>query len=415
MAKKKKKQVNFKQQQAEHRKAYLRKTNALAAQLGVENFIAALSAEQVRQLYDLRIRGITVHSESPAISPKVMTEIKRYQAQRFREYEVQLTEDGPTVPMHEMLTGVITLYYFLGMEGGLKEDEALRNQFADFADWVGEQQEPFHRLDDLLWFVTTDWCELTHRLYWLSHKFEINGQHVANDLRLDTVQAEQRRVRLDERTRTVYRVGWALPSYGPHWISVKADLFDDPAAQGLDELPVFVQSHALHRLEERLDCTDRSWQQYNLYLSLDEPEVVRGPTGKWLIKYQLKDFHLGYLVVDIVDGMLVVRTFLFVTMDSTPEGHALQKALGLAAVDKKYLIVDRLSTFLISDIADHPDIKEHFVRAGCSDLFGFDTTSLIPEHRLQLGDRIRDYLDTGGERPLLPAEVPTDESQEVVA
>lgn len=415
MAKNKKKKINPKQQQAEHRKAYLRKMNELAARLGVDNFIAALSTEQVKQLYDLRIRGITVHSESPAISPKAMSEIKRYQAQLFREHNVTLTEGGPTVPMHEMFTYVITLYYFLGMEGGLKGNEALLNQFADFAHWVGEQLEPFHRLDDLLWYATTDWCELTNRLHWLSHKFQINGHHMTNELRLDTVQPEQRRVRLDERARTVYRVGWALPSYGPHWISVKANLFDDPAAQGLEELPVYVQSHALHRLEERLDCTDRSSQQYNMYLSLDEPEVVRGPTGKWLIKYQLKGFHLGYLMVDIVDGILIVRTFLFVTMDSTPEGYALQKALGLAAVDKKYLIVDRLSTFLISDIADHPDIKEHFVRAGCSDLFGFDTSSLIPEHRLQLGDRIRDYLDTGAERQLLPTEVPTDESHEVVA
>lgn len=55
MAKKKKKKVNPKQQQAEHRKAYLRKTNELATRLGVDDFIASLSPAQVRQLYELRV------------------------------------------------------------------------------------------------------------------------------------------------------------------------------------------------------------------------------------------------------------------------------------------------------------------------------------------------------------------------
>ncbi len=414
MAKKKKKKVNPKQQQAEHRKAYLRKTNELATRLGVDDFIASLSPAQVRQLYELRVRGITVHSESPAISPTVMTEIKKYQTQLFREHTVKITEEGPLVPFHEMVTGVISLYYFLDSEGGIKDNEALRSQFADFAHWVGELQEPFYRLDDLLWFITTNWCELTHRLYWLTHKFEISNHHVTNELRLDTVQPEQRRVRLNDHTRTVYRVGWGLPGYGPHWVSMPATLFDDPATQGVEELPVFVQSHALHRLEERLDCTERNSQQYHMYLSLEEPEVVKGPTGKWLIKYRLKDFHLGYLVVDVVDGILVVRTFLFITMDSTPEGQELQERLGLAAVDKKYLIIDRLSTFLISDIIEHPDIKAHFLAAGCNDLFGFDVTSLLPEHRLQLGDRIRDYLDTGAAQQVVLPEVANEEPQEAV-
>jgi hypothetical protein len=400
MAKKKKKKVNPKQQQAEHRKAYLRKTNELAAQLGVDNFIASLSSDQLYHLYELRIRGINMRSESPAITPKVMSEIKRLQAEAFREYQVTLTKDGPRVLTYEFLTSVITLYYFLDMEGGLKNDDELRGQFAAFAEWVASEDGPFQQLNDLLWFITLDWCELTHRLYWISHNFEMSGYHVSNNLQLNTVQPEQRHVRLDGRTRTVYRVGWAVPSAGPQWVRVSASLFDDPAARGRDQLPVFVQSHALHRLEERLDCTPRNQQQLHLYVSLQEPKVVKGPTGKWLIRFYFSNFHLGYLVTDIVDGILLIRTFLFITMDSTPEGYALQQALGLAAVDKKYLSIDRLSTFFISDIREHPDLKEHFVQAGCNDLFRFNTEQVLPEHRIQLGDRLRSYLDTGGQREL---------------
>ena len=415
MAKKKKKKANPRQQQAEHRKAYLRKTNELAARLGVDNFIASLSSDQLYHLYELRIRGITLRSESPAITPKVMSEIKRLQAEMFREYHVTLTEDGPKVLTYEFLTSVITLYYFLDMEGGLKTDEALRSQFAAFADWVANEDGPFQRLHDLLWYLTLDWCELTHRLYWLSHNFEMSGCHVSNNLRLDTVQPEQRRVRLDGRTRTVYRVGWALPSAGPQWVSVSASLFDDPAAQGLDELPVFVQSHALHRLEERLDCTPRNQQQLHLYVSLQEPEVVKGPTGKWLIRFYFNSFHLGYFLADIVDGILLLRTFLFITMDSTPEGYALQQVLGLAAVDKKYLSIDRLSTFFISDIREHPDLKEHFVQAGCNDLFRFNIEQVLPEHRIELGDRLRNYLDTGVSRELPSLTLRDEVPQEAVA
>ena len=412
MAKKKKKKVNPKQQQAEHRKAYLRKINGLAAQLGVDNFTASLTTTQLYNLFELRVRGITLLSESPDISPTVMREIRQFQGKMFRELKIELSKDGLALPVHEMLTCVMSLYYYLQLEEDTDHGTALQKQFVDLLHWIDEEQEMFHRLDDVLWFTTTQWCELTNRLYWLSHKFSVDGYHVSNELRLDAVRPEQRRVRLHGHTRTVYRVGWGIPSYGPDWISVKAALFDDPAAQGRDELPVYVQSHTLHRLEERLDCTARNQQQYHLYCSLSEPTVVKGPTGKWLIKYVLKELHLGYLVADIVDGILVVRTFLFITMDSTPEGHALQEGLGLAAVDKKYLIIDRLSTFMISDIGEHPDIKEHFLRAGCDDLFVFDPKTIVADRLLEVGDRIRDYLNTGVERQLPTVAVRNEVPQE---
>ena len=414
MAKKKKKKICPKQQEAEHRKAFLRKINDLALRLGVEDFTAGMSPALQRNMFDLRMRGVTVVSESPAITPTVMKEIKEYQGQLFRRLEVELTEGGTSVTILEMLTIAQSLYYFLKTEDEVKDNAELQTVFADFLHWLGTEKEPYGRLDDVLWFATTNWCELTHRLYWLTHSFRVEDYRIYNEFKLDTVQAEQRRLRLEGHTRAVYRVGWALPDYGPHWASVKASLFGNSSTAGEEELPVFVQSHALRRLEERLDCTERHSQQYHLYLSLQEPHVVKGPNGKWLIRYRFKELHLGYLVADVVDGILVLRTFLFITMDSTPEGRALQEALGLAAVDKKYLAIDRLSTFLISDIAEHPDLKEHFLKAGCDDLFVFDTTAVLPEHRLELGDRIRNYLDTGLEQQMLASEVPSEEPQEAM-
>ena len=52
--------------------------------------------------------------------------------------------------------------------------------------------------------------------------------------------------------------------------------------------------------------------------------------------------------MDIIEGKIVIRTFLFVTNNGTPEGKKLAQITGLQKLDKKYLALDKLSTFMTS-------------------------------------------------------------------
>ena len=118
-------------------------------------------------------------------------------------------------------------------------------------------------------------------------------------------------------------------------------------------LPVFVQGHTLDRLyrhptEARLKfIRDSDWMVHDyLWQSLREPkitQIARQP-GKYLVEYRLNMHKLGYLVTRQVGDVALVETFLFLTMDNTPEGDLLWRKLRLARKGKMELELDNIRT-----------------------------------------------------------------------
>jgi hypothetical protein len=257
------------------------------------------------------------------------------------------------------------------------------------------------KIGEYQWLAALDESTLDGRMYWVNHEYTIRDARLLNRFELYSIRLEQKKIKIKGIVRNVIRVGLAKPNGGPEWMSMDSHFFDDQQTPGQNMLPVYIQSHALHRMRERLDCFKSSIQHFYLCVSLTEAVVTKTRKGRCLIEYRYQEQKVGYLVADMIEDTIVIRTFLFVTMDSTPEGKALQQTIGLEAVDKKYLAIDRLSTFLLSDIAGHPDIKQHFIHAGCEDLFNFDTSALRPEDQLELAHFIRSYLDK--ERASIPA------------
>jgi hypothetical protein len=66
--------------------------------------------------------------------------------------------------------------------------------------------------------------------------------------------------------------------------------------------------------------------------------------------------------------MLVIRTFLFITNNGTPEGKKLHELVGLQKQDKKYLALDKVSTFINHDLRTNETMRRLFIEAGCGDL-----------------------------------------------
>jgi hypothetical protein len=78
---------------------------------------------------------------------------------------------------------------------------------------------------------------------------------------------------------------------------------------------------------------------------------------------------MGDLVVEYLDGILLVKTFLLLSNSGTPEGQQLEEVSGMNKIDREYWTIDRLSTFQNSDIKDHPKVKKVFEKSGCGTLF----------------------------------------------
>ena len=153
-------------------------------------------------------------------------------------------------------------------------------------------------------------------LYWINHEMDPTPGLTAgidNLMIFNTSKSEFLSVIIDDKPRPVVRLGYPFPNFGIEWITIKpSDLnIVNPFAD--IPLDVYIQTHAL----------------------------------------------------DIIEGKIVIRTFLFITNNGTPEGLKLQNITGLQKLDKKYLAIDKLSTFMTSDIGNNEKVRKIFTSAGC--------------------------------------------------
>ncbi len=158
---------------------------------------------------------------------------------------------------------------------------------------------------------------------------------------------------IKDSRRYIYRVGFPIlyEREGEiKWLSAKIPrnpyIHFNPDA----EYEVYIQEHAIKRLFERVDGVFSS--TVNVYMNLCFMEwKTDWYKGSLLISYDLHQQRVGYFVADLSeDKKIIIRTFYFITYDRTPEGEALSSYAGLQALDKKYLGIDRLSTFLASNL-----------------------------------------------------------------
>ena len=209
--------------------------------------------------------------------------------------------------------------------------------------------------------------------------------------------AEKIQVKIEGSNRPVYRLAWGMAEPDVHldYIAVDAAALGLP---GKECFPVYLQSHALNRLSERMDGVSRSLLHYFIWDSFASLIVCRNQEGALLFEYRLGGLKTGYFLGDIEDGRLILRTFLFLTNNGTPEGEKLYHNMGLRKADKDYLRIDKLSTFLNSDIAHNQQLKEMFTEAGCESLLLLDKSIyILPDgsNEKPLADLFVKYLGLG--------------------
>ncbi|MDR1864545.1 MAG: hypothetical protein LBR08_03135 [Bacteroidales bacterium] len=127
---------------------------------------------------------------------------------------------------------------------------------------------------------------------------------------------------------------------------------------------VYIQQHAVERLMERTYCPFPNWIFTYLVRAMLDPKVIRLSEDRFLFEYHMVDIKIGYLAVQKVEGELLIRTFLFITNNGTPEGRKLEELTGLQKEDKKYLSIDNLRTLANSDIEQNETIHDIFLKAG---------------------------------------------------
>jgi hypothetical protein len=220
---------------------------------------------------------------------------------------------------------------------------------------------------------------------------------------VSVAEAQMRKLEIDGEPRPVYRVGWGGEIRGFGWASWTGEhwgQFRPPTTQ--TEWPVYAQSHALRQLRKRINLPQvvpylDSW----LSGSLRKPRIVQEcGGGDLLVEMAIHNRRVGYLVVTPMkdpesgSGIVVVRTFKFLTMEHTPEAKLLKRKLQIERRDVEWLKLDDLRTFTRTDLKNDPVLRPLMEECGCGHLFElaeWEEDAFAPQPK-PLAEEMKRYL-----------------------
>ena len=195
--------------------------------------------------------------------------------------------------------------------------------------------------------------------------------------------------------RLLFRVGFPdILNDGLRWLS--ACIPHNPYIPELDPdrpYDVYIQEHAIKRMFERVDGL--SPNVVNTYMNFCFTSFdVDWYKGSLLISFSVFSFRVGYFFADFTrDRKIVIRTFYFITYDHTPEGEILSSYAGLKALDKRYLCIDRLSTFFASKIDQRSRLASLFREAGCAHLLRLNEMRELADREEKLTSISNEFIE----------------------
>lgn len=136
-------------------------------------------------------------------------------------------------------------------------------------------------------------------------------------------------------------------------------------------LPLYIQSHALHRLRTRIGSEFSKHLYESTIMSCLEPEFHKASPHTYLLTFKSNDVKLGYFTVTVETNIALIRSFKFVTMVGTPEYDKLKKFIPTGSLIWKYLNLDSFDTIVESDIKNNAELYDIFKKCDLDYLFEY--------------------------------------------
>jgi hypothetical protein len=135
------------------------------------------------------------------------------------------------------------------------------------------------------------------------------------------------------------------------------------------KLPIYIQQHAIDRMKERIGgLVPPAFYKFILTDALVRKKFILTAKNRLLIACFTNELKIGYFVAEMVDGIILIRTFLLLTNSGTPEGNKLAQLTGLETEDRKYLSIDTLQGLANSDIEQNEAFCNLLRSAGCGSI-----------------------------------------------
>ncbi len=419
MAQNKKKKNGAVQQkvaQAQLRKEHIRRLRNIFVLLDDLRFYSLLSERAIDKLYSFRAAPLKVVASPGHNVPKYIIEFMEFQTKAFlTDKQLPLFEGGPSFAFSDYFYIGMTLDLFLMKDAAMLKECSpsldLAKAGPDTHKYIAAMEErnaTFRKdLASMLDFFALVYGDLSGMLYIPGLKSDMHksgGDYRRHTcVEISTYTPARRQITVDGITRPAIRICWKGVNY--FWeAKITAGQLGVQEQYGADfSFDVYIQQHALNRLAERIDSISTGVMHFDMIASFITPKAFCDHRGNILIVFNVLGLKAGYFRATIVDGVLLIRTFLFLTNSGTPEGRKLEKLTGLQKLDKKYLDIDKLSAVVHSDIMENEEVSELFRQAGCGSLLKLCPKLKNsdfwehPEKNFELAGRMLEYMQKGRE------------------
>ena len=401
MAKKKNKmneQARIQMEQARYRKMYYEKLQYLCDTYGGKGTYALIPPKYLEGLFLYRIQPIKVLPDSNGkLNTKTHKYIHKLLYHVMHCMSIKIDGQLPDIELDDFFVygqSMRALSYIIRDHPEVLWAVEFSKRLELFL-----HEDVFRRaideIFDLMSNVGTMLSNIQNDIVWLEIEFGENAAgNMQNIARLYIHKPTIKYFVFPEGSRPAFRVTWSLQSVGIKEYSIKSSEWDSSSIFSDLPLEVYIQSHALQRLWERIDVYTFYLVQLSMLISILNPVIVRTGKNTGLIEYKINGHKYGYLVCEYINGDILIKTFLFLTNNGTPEGQKLNELSGLNKDDKKYLAIDRISSFIASDIEKNESLKKLFIESGCESLLhaaehlnfekerlrAYDSTALIAEY-----------------------------------
>lgn len=360
-----------KQVNAQHRNEFLNKLRCSCNKVIGEDLFKLLPPEELNKLFFYRARPIlAVPDEGQKIPPKIIKSIQEVSDYYIKTEYIILENTLKEISIVDLYTTGITLLIYCNKlkDGDYRNAEKVRSLVLNSCLEMKKLHDQiyFKLQDEVFNFLINLLNAYWSRFYSFSVGLALSKDNTGIQfiIRVKQYPLEKKKISIDGNVRPVFRIGWTFTSDQFEWLYILPTELGITSLPEDQLIPVYVQDHAVRRIYERIDCILSNVLISSIYSSLRTCIAIRD-RDKFIIEYRILDVKVGYLSAVMVDGKLVIRTFLFLTFNGTPEGKRLEDFIGLKALDTNYLKMDKLSSFMTGKLKENDELRSIFERADC--------------------------------------------------
>jgi hypothetical protein len=399
--KKKKPQVSAKLQQAQKFNDYKKRLLLIAQACGAEQEFKLLPKREIEFMFFARFKPFgLIAAEGQELSSSNYKIIKQIITYFLKQETITFIDGGAEVNLYD--------YFYVGNSLSTYINELADEKFKGVDQIIqafkplSEKQFALDGPHKGLFEISKLIAGLLSRFnkgYWLFHYHMRNKlesfPEVRSCFKVEYVAPKILHLTEHGNKRPVYRVGWPTVGQKVKWAQLIPQQLNIESRFTELKIDIYIQSHALHRIQERLDTIPEDIHHYLLYQNVANWDALTNSRGQSLIAYTTGETKIGYLVYEYIEGIVLIKTFLLLTNNDTPEGEKLNKLLGLEKTDKQYLDLDKLSHFVKSDIPKNQKLYNQFKDAGCAGLFEVSEELMIQNtHENIHAALIDDYINS---------------------